>query len=512
MIDVSGLDTWTHPLPQSFLLTPFLSRSLYDAQPIFATGLTGAGRTVGVTSFDGFRSSNWLLYISHFGLPTPVGGPGTNITVVPVVGGGLGAGSASGEGDLDIQMEVGAAPLANIRIFDPSIHADLIAMLSAEASDNQCDAISDSYTWQLPNTTEIAAHNQHLSLNAEGITYMNASGDEGTNLDSFGFYPDCDPEVLSVGGTIANVDPVTGARLGEGNWGFGGGGWSTNSVAFNVRPSWQTGTGVPAIDATNNHRLVPDLAFHSSANNFSGAYEYYAGNALTKGTGTSFAAPVFAAQLQLVSLEGDQLRRTRPGHQRSSQVRPDPGSDLQPEQRSLDLVRRHLGHHQRKPARGPRPVAAARRVGHVRRLGPDERGRVRIRGRVRHGRLRDDTLDEPWLGPRGRHRDPRSGGRGHAGGQLAGPARADGGPAALVGAAVRVVREHAGAVQGRDAGAFPFVLTASLGTDATGAITLPFTFPVGVPSGTSLYFQYAAQDAAAPHGASLSNCERGLTP
>ena len=38
-------------------LTPFLSRGLYDAQPIFDDGMTGAGRTVGISNFDGFRAA-----------------------------------------------------------------------------------------------------------------------------------------------------------------------------------------------------------------------------------------------------------------------------------------------------------------------------------------------------------------------------------------------------------------------------------------------------------------------
>src|SRR5262249_3278126 len=149
---------YTRPLPRVTLLTPFLSRSLYKAQPIFAAGKTGAGRTVGVSNFDGFKSTNWPLYINHFALPVPAGGATTNLTVVPVAGGGAGAGGASGEGDLDIQMELGAAPLANIRIYDSPANSNLIAVLSLEASDNQCDAISESYGWNIPTSTMNSAH------------------------------------------------------------------------------------------------------------------------------------------------------------------------------------------------------------------------------------------------------------------------------------------------------------------------------------------------------------------
>jgi len=49
-------------------------------------------------------------------------------------------------------------------------------------------------------------------------------------------------------------------------------------------------------------------------------------------------------------------------------------------------------------------------------------------------------------------------------------------------------------------------------TDAFGGLPLPFTWPAGVPPGTPIWFQYAVQDAAAPHGASLSNALMGITP
>jgi subtilase family serine protease len=298
VMDVCGLDTYTRPLPQKTLLNPFLTRVCYGAQPIFDAGMRGEGRVIGVSNFDGFRSSNWPLYINKFGLPVPAAGPATNIVVVPVAGGGAGAGTPGGEGDLDIQMELGMAPLAEIRIYDSPPGSNLIAVLSAEASDNACDAISESYGWNLPKATANSAHNQHVSMNAEGITYMNASGDNGTTIDPFG-YPGCDPEVLAVGGTIANVNATTGVRNSEVNWIGGGGGWSTKTVTFNVRPSWQTGLGVPDINASNNHRLIPDVAFHASGN--SGAYQFYVNNSLGSGIGTSFASPVFAGLLQLVS-------------------------------------------------------------------------------------------------------------------------------------------------------------------------------------------------------------------
>ncbi len=320
VIDVSGLETYTHPMPLVTQLTPVLTRGLYGLTTMFNAGFTGAGRVVGISNWDGFRAADYLNYISHFALPTPGGGAGTNINVIPCNGGGLGAGPAAGEGDLDIQMALGMAPLANIRIYDGSAASNLTGMLTVELNENLCDTISESYGWNIGNSTITAAHNLHVSMSAQGITYMAASGDSGTAIDPWG-YPVIDPEVLDVGGTTANVQTGTGARISETGWNGSGGGWSTSTHAINVRPSWQTGTGVPAINAFNNKRLVPDVGFHASGP--SGAYQFYSGGSLVSAIGTSFACPIVAGSLaiteqKIISLGG--LTPDGLGHRRFGRI------------------------------------------------------------------------------------------------------------------------------------------------------------------------------------------------
>ena len=58
----------------------------------------------------------------------------------------------------------------------------------------------------------------------------------------------------------------------------------------------------------------------------------------------------------------------------------------------------------------------------------------------------------------------------------------------------------------------PALSVITLATGASGTLLLPFTWPSGMPSGTSIYFQYAIQDAAALHGVSLSNALKAVTP
>jgi subtilase family serine protease len=287
VIDVTGLESFTKP--QYRALTPTQARTLYNLAPLYNGGLHGEGRNVAISNWDGFRLTNVPLYYSHFALPTPAGGVGSNVHVV-TISGGAGGGTPQGEGDLDIQMALGMAPLCTLTVYDGGA-SDLIGVLTKEANDNLADVISESYGWSLPASTATSAHNLHLSMSAQGITYMAASGDSGTSLEPYS-YPDYEPEVLQVGGTVATVD-ANGNRTSEVGWSGSGGGWSTNTATFNTLPSWQVGNGVPS---NIPHRLVPDVALHASSS--SGAYQFYLNGSLTSAyIGTSFASPVFAGAL-----------------------------------------------------------------------------------------------------------------------------------------------------------------------------------------------------------------------
>lgn len=299
VIDISGLESFTKP--QHRILNPTQTRGLYNTAPMYNAGTRGLGRTVGISNWDGFRLTNVPLYYTQYGLPAPAGGVGSNITVI-AISGGAGAGTPGGEGDLDIQMVLGMAPLCTLRIYDGG-SSDLIGVLTREVNDNLVDIASESYGWSLPASTATSAHNLHLSMSAQGITYMAASGDNGTTLEPYS-YPNYEPEVLSVGGTIAAVNG-SNVRTTEVGWSGSGGGWSTNTATFNTLPSWQHGTGVPT---TPNKRLVPDVALNASG--ASGAYYFYFNGSLSSGSiGTSFACPVFAGSLavseqQIISVGG----------------------------------------------------------------------------------------------------------------------------------------------------------------------------------------------------------------
>ena len=149
------------------------------------------------------------------------------------------------------------------------------------------------------------------SLVSAGVTVFAASGDSGA-LGNDGKtvqtgYPASMPDVTAVGGTslLLNLDGTVateiawGTRTNSGSSGASGGGIST---VFS-RPSWQTGTGVPA----GTMRLVPDVAAVADPN--TGAFVFYNGRSAQIG-GTSLSSPIWAAWCALINES-----RTRVGQQ-----------------------------------------------------------------------------------------------------------------------------------------------------------------------------------------------------
>jgi subtilase family serine protease len=300
ILDVAGLETYTRPKHQVTYLVPSQIRSLYNIKPLYSASVQGQGRTIAISSWDGFKLSYLPNVYTQWGLPTPAGGVGSNVTVVKLDN-GSGSGTASGEADLDIQTILTVAPLCNFIIYDGGTTAnggfDYIGLLTKESDENKADIISESYGWDLSGSpsTATAAHNLHVTMNVQGITYIAASGDSGATIGRYS-YPFYDPEVLLVGGTTAAVD-ANGVRSSETAWSGSGSGYVNNSATFNALPSYQKGNGVPTNIAK---RLGPDLALNADPNT---GYVIYFNGSQGLGFyvfgGTSAASPTFAAGLAL---------------------------------------------------------------------------------------------------------------------------------------------------------------------------------------------------------------------
>jgi uncharacterized protein (TIGR03437 family) len=165
-----------------------------------------------------------------------------------------------------------------------------------------------------------AARDLAQQANAQGITWVAASGDAGAAACDTGSYPASNglavwfpasmPEVTAIGGTefqeglgafwqnnrgdlssAAQYIPETAwndSSAANGLMASGGG----RSRLFS-KPAWQTGPGVPDDGA----RDVPDLAF--SASLLHDPYIVYSGGKLYAAGGTSLSAPIFAGALAL---------------------------------------------------------------------------------------------------------------------------------------------------------------------------------------------------------------------
>ena len=355
ILSVDGIDTSIRrrPFATTTTLNPTLFRACYNASVAYGAGYYGKGVNIAIANWDGYRLNNIPYWTSAYGLPVPTGGSGSNITVVKVGTGSTtyGQGTPAGEGDLDLQAVLMASPLANIYDYDDTTTdtAAPITTYSKISSDNIVDVVSESYGWETSSSstyyasTYVSAHNIHLSLTAQGITYLAATGDNGTSaFPSRGAryaYPDIDPEVLQVGGSIATVNSTTGVRSSETPWGLSGGvggtggfdpyDTSAHGFTFNVAPSYQT-TYISSKTSKYNYRLIPDLVSSAGGQNGLGSSSsnagwalviYYNSSSYPLGStvaidGTSIASPATAGALG--ALEGQFFTGVTPNGTRSN--------------------------------------------------------------------------------------------------------------------------------------------------------------------------------------------------
>jgi subtilase family serine protease len=352
VVGVEGIDTSVRFSRRSSsntttTLNPATYRAAFSESGLYSAGYGGQGVNIAIANWDGYRLSNVPLFTKANGLPVPAGGAGSNVHVVEVgKGATYGQGACQGEGDLDIQSVLMSAPLANVYVYDDAT-SDTAAPISTYAkicSDNVADIATESYGWETTNGSSyygslwVAAYNLHLSMVAQGITYMAATGDSGTGaFPSKGVryaYPDIDPNVLQVGGAIATVNASTGALQSEASWGLSGGAGGTggfdpydtpaHGFPFNVAPLFQT-TTISADTKKYNYRLLPDVVNLAAGSNGWGEQKspyagwalvvyYNGGGALFDGT--SIASPATAGSLGAVW--SDLFGKVTPNSKRSN--------------------------------------------------------------------------------------------------------------------------------------------------------------------------------------------------
>jgi kumamolisin len=197
--------------------------NLYGVNPLYAKGITGRGRTVGIATLANFDPADAYSYWDGIGLPVDH----TRIRQVHVDGGGdLSADAGSGETALDVEQSGGLAPDAKVIVYDaPNTEAGFIDVFHRAIAENKVDTLSVSwgspeiFNYAIPSVSTdtravlVAYHQVFAEAAAQGISLFAAAGDSGAyDTDRSLPYPKfskiltvdapaSDPYITAAGGT-----------------------------------------------------------------------------------------------------------------------------------------------------------------------------------------------------------------------------------------------------------------------------------------------------------------------
>lgn len=127
----------------------------YDVDPLYATGISGRGQTVGIVTFASFTQSDAYLYWNSLGLKV-----NSNRIKVVNVDGGSGPpsdDSGSDETTLDVEQSGGIAPGANVVVYEaPNTSQGFIDNFAKAVDQNVADTWSVSWgEWEWLDTIPI---------------------------------------------------------------------------------------------------------------------------------------------------------------------------------------------------------------------------------------------------------------------------------------------------------------------------------------------------------------------
>lgn len=166
---------------------------LYDVTPLYSSGITGSGRTIGIMTFAPFTPSDAYAYWQALGLQVNP----NRISIVNVDGGSPSDSSGAIETTLDVEQSGGLAPGAKIIVYEaPNTNQGLVDDYAAAVEANTADSLSTSWGLAEPlgrlndpvtdpttgatNADEIAAaHELFLRAAIQGQTVFAAAGDGG---------------------------------------------------------------------------------------------------------------------------------------------------------------------------------------------------------------------------------------------------------------------------------------------------------------------------------------------
>ncbi len=264
----------------------------------YPTGtLTGAGQSVGIFSFDGYKAADLTLFYSKTGMANSV--PVKNVLVAGYNGACFGFNTNGtinnntcddGEQILDIVNVIGMAPgLSQVLFYEGDSATDVLNQM---ATDNTAKVLSSSWGGGDFGTASDPIFKQ---FQAQGQSYLNATGDSGQFNSSTYDPPSVDANITQVGGTDLVTTGAGGPWASETGWPDSGGGYYTGTAI----PSYQQLSGV--INSSNKGsttlRNAPDVAMEADFDNSTvsnGSFETGYG-------GTSYATPRWAGFIALAN-------------------------------------------------------------------------------------------------------------------------------------------------------------------------------------------------------------------
>jgi uncharacterized protein (TIGR03437 family) len=306
---------YTAPKTGAHQIAPDDLATIYDIKPVYAAGIDGTGQKLVIAGQVSINLSDIRQFRSNYGLPAndpqivlapPAPDPRTSAADLP-------------EADLDLEWSGAVARNATIIYVYSS---DVMDAVQYAIDQNLAPVISSSYgLCEVETGSELSTFQAWAQqANSQGITWFASSGDAGgadcEDTQHSGLAVDAPasiPEVTGVGGTEFaegsgkywnTANSATGASalsyipevvwndsVADGEPAASGGG----SSGYFLRPSWQTGPGVPH----DNFRHVPDVALAASADH--DGYLVYTGGSSQIYGGTSFGAPSFAGIATLIN-------------------------------------------------------------------------------------------------------------------------------------------------------------------------------------------------------------------
>lgn len=304
--------------------------TIYDLNPLYAVGMSGAGISIAVAGRSNINVSDVAAFRAGAGL-----GVNNPTVIVPGTNPGLVSGDQD-ESTLDVEWSGAIAPEASVKfVVEASTAAtdgvDLAATYIVNHALAPVVSVSYGSCEQYMGTTELTFyHSLWEQAAAQGMSVFVASGDagaagcntgpettgEGTAVNGL-----CSsPYSTCVGGTEFNEGTVPGEYWGTANsagngsalgyipeevWNEsaadgGSGLWSSGGGASTVyaAPAWQTGlSGTGTAGEAGGMRTVPDVAVSAADHD---GYAIYENGVYWIIAGTSASSPSFAGLMALV--------------------------------------------------------------------------------------------------------------------------------------------------------------------------------------------------------------------